>query len=156
MKALHNAWRRPHLTEGGRTLRVAFDANVAPGLNWRFTPETEAINIRVGKTATVYFRAENLSDKETGANATFNVTPEVSGAWFDKVKCFCFTSSAWVRMKRPNGLPSFISSPELETDPSMARVDFDHAVVHAFRRAGGASLGLRQARRPSRVRQGDA
>ncbi len=46
--------RRPRRPQGERTLRVAFDTNVAPGLNWRFEPETESINIRAGKTATVY------------------------------------------------------------------------------------------------------
>lgn len=71
--------------QGARTLRVAFDANVAPGLPWRFEPETDAVRVRTGKTATVYFRAQNLSDKEVAANAVFNVTPEVSGAWFDKI-----------------------------------------------------------------------
>ena len=69
--------------EGRRTLRVAFDTNVAPGLDWRFEPETDALTVRTGHTATVFFRARNLSDRPTAANATFNVTPEVSGAWFD-------------------------------------------------------------------------
>ena len=54
--------------QGQRTLRVAFDANVAPGLDWRLEPETDAIRLRTGKTATVYFRASNLSDKEGAAN----------------------------------------------------------------------------------------
>jgi cytochrome c oxidase assembly protein subunit 11 len=109
--------------EGTRTLRVAFDTNVAPGLNWRFEPETEAIKIRAGKTATVYFRAENLGDKETGANATFNVTPEVSGAWFDKVKCFCFSEQRLGPHETAEWPVVFFLDPKLETDPSMARVD---------------------------------
>jgi cytochrome c oxidase assembly protein subunit 11 len=109
--------------EGGRTLRVAFDTNVAPGLNWRFEPETQAINIRSGKTATVYFRAENLSDKPTEANATFNVTPEVSGAWFDKVKCFCFTEQRLGPHETAEWPVVFFLDPKLETDASMAKVD---------------------------------
>ena len=142
-------------TEGKRTLRVAFDTNVAPGLNWRFEPETELIKIRAGKTATVYFRAENLSDKEVGANATFNVTPEVSGGYFDKIKCFCFTEQHLGPHETAEWPVVFFLDPTLESDPSMAKVDFDHAVVHAFRRAGGPQLRrLRQARRPGRVRQG--
>lgn len=109
---------------GRRTVRVAFDTNVAPGLNWRFEPETESINIRVGKTATVYFRAENLTDKEIAANATFNVTPEVSGAWFDKVKCFCFSEQRLGPHETAEWPVVFYLNPELETDPSMAQVDF--------------------------------
>ena len=41
--------------EGHRILRVGFDANVAPGLDWSFEPESELIRLRTGKTATVYF-----------------------------------------------------------------------------------------------------
>ena len=77
---------------GGRTLTVLFDANVAPGLFWSFEPETASLKLRTGKTATIYFRARNLTDRPLAANALFNVTPEVSGPWFDKIQCFCFTN----------------------------------------------------------------
>src|SRR3984885_6038523 len=40
--------------EGHRILRVAFDANVARGLNWRLEPEVESIKVRTGKTVTVF------------------------------------------------------------------------------------------------------
>jgi cytochrome c oxidase assembly protein subunit 11 len=39
--------------EGHRILRVGFDANVAPGLDWSFEPETESIRLRTGQTATI-------------------------------------------------------------------------------------------------------
>ena len=108
---------------GARILRVAFDANVAPGLRWRFEPETEAVRVRTGQTATVYFRVRNLSDKETAANAVFNVTPEVSGAWFDKVQCFCFNEQRLGPHESAEWPVVFFLDPKLETDPSMARVD---------------------------------
>ncbi len=65
--------------EGHRILRVGFDANVAPGLDWSLEPEDESIRIRTGKTVTVFFRVKNLSDRPTEGHATFNVMPEVSG-----------------------------------------------------------------------------
>jgi len=109
--------------QGQRTLRVAFDANVAPGLDWRLEPETDAIRLRTGKTATVYFRASNLSDKEGAANATFNVTPEVSGAWFDKISCFCFSEQRLGPHETVEWPVVFFLDPKLESDPSMTNVD---------------------------------
>ena len=109
--------------QGQRTLRVAFDANVAPGLAWRFEPETTAVRVRTGQTTTVYFRVHNLTDKETAANAVFNVTPEVSGAWFDKVQCFCFSEQRLGPHEAAEWPVVFFLDPKLETDPSMARVD---------------------------------
>src|SRR5947209_10199912 len=76
---------------GQRTIKVRFDANVAPGLDWEFAPETPAVALRTGATATVFFRFRNRIDREVAANAVYNVTPEISGAYFDKVSCFCFT-----------------------------------------------------------------
>jgi cytochrome c oxidase assembly protein subunit 11 len=108
---------------GGRTLRVAFDANVAPGLPWRFEPEQDAVVVRTGRTATVYFRARNLSDKPTAANAVFNVTPEVSGAWFDKIQCFCFSEQRLGPHETVEWPVVFFLDPKLETDDSMAKVD---------------------------------
>jgi len=110
-------------SQGRRTLRVAFDTNVAPGLNWRFEPEADAISMQTGRTATVYFRVRNLTDKETAANAVFNVTPELSGAWFDKIQCFCFTEQHLGPHETAEWPVVFFLDPKLETDPSMARVD---------------------------------
>ena len=39
-----------------RTIAVRFDANVAPGLNWRFAPETPDVKVKVGETTTVLYR----------------------------------------------------------------------------------------------------
>jgi cytochrome c oxidase assembly protein subunit 11 len=109
--------------EGRRTLRVAFDANVAPGLNWRLEPETDAIEVRTGHTVTVYFRVRNLSDRPGAANAVYNVTPEVSGGWFDKISCFCFTEQHLGPRQTAEWPVVFFLDPNLESDPSMDKVD---------------------------------
>jgi cytochrome c oxidase assembly protein subunit 11 len=109
--------------EGRRILRVAFDANVAPGLDWSFEPETDSVRLRTGQTATVYFRVRNLRDAPAAARATFNVTPEVSGEWFDKISCFCFTEQHLGPHESAEWPVVFFLDPKLETDPSMARVD---------------------------------
>jgi cytochrome c oxidase assembly protein subunit 11 len=109
--------------EGHRVLRVGFDANVAPGLDWSFEPETESIRLRTGQTATIYFRVRNLRDSPAEARATFNVTPEVSGEYFDKISCFCFTTQHLGPRESAEWPVVFFLDPTLETDASMARVD---------------------------------
>src|SRR5689334_18313776 len=49
----------------GRALTVRFDANVAGGLPWRFEPEQNAIEVRLGEVVTVNFVATNLAARET-------------------------------------------------------------------------------------------
>jgi cytochrome c oxidase assembly protein subunit 11 len=133
-------------SNGARTLRVAFDANVAPGLGWSFEPETDSIRLRTGKTATVYFRVRNLRDNEASARATFNVTPEVSGAWFDKISCFCFTEQHLGPHESAEWPVVFFLDPKLETDPSMARVD---SITLSY------TLFATPAEKPSRESSGD-
>jgi cytochrome c oxidase assembly protein subunit 11 len=109
--------------EGHRILRVGFDTNVAPGLGWSFEPESESVRLRTGKTVTVFFRARNLTDRPTAARATFNVTPEVSGGYFDKIACFCFTTQHLGPHESAEWPVVFFLDPALEKDDSMARVD---------------------------------
>jgi cytochrome c oxidase assembly protein subunit 11 len=108
---------------GHRRISVRFDTNVAPGLAWSFTPETAEISVRPGETTTVFFRAKNLSDQPTTAQARFNVTPEQGGAWFDKISCFCFTEQKLGPHEEAEWPLVFFLDPKLEQDESMASID---------------------------------
>jgi cytochrome c oxidase assembly protein subunit 11 len=74
-----------------RKVTVRFDANVGAGLPWRFEPERTSIEVRLGEVVTVFFKATNLSERETGGQAAYNVAPTTTGAYFTKINCFCFT-----------------------------------------------------------------
>jgi cytochrome c oxidase assembly protein subunit 11 len=75
----------------GRTLTVRFDANVMPGLPWKFQPEQNEIKLRIGEVATVHYKVVNEAARAITAQASYNVTPPTAGAYFDKINCFCFT-----------------------------------------------------------------
>lgn len=110
-------------TRGDRTLTVRFDANVAPGLDWTFEPETDSVQLRTGATATVFFKVHNRADHETASTAVFNVSPEVSGAWFDKISCFCFSEQHLGPHETAELPVVFFLDPKLEQDASMNGVD---------------------------------
>jgi cytochrome c oxidase assembly protein subunit 11 len=73
-----------------RMITVRFDANVAPGLAWKFEPVQRTVDVRLGETTLIHYRATNVSDRATTGTATFNVAPEISGIFFNKLECFCF------------------------------------------------------------------
>jgi len=73
-----------------RVVTIRFDANVAPGLGWVFKPAQRTIDVKIGENALAFYRAENTSDRPVVGTATFNVTPEAAGAYFNKIECFCF------------------------------------------------------------------
>ena len=74
-----------------RTMAVRFDANVAPGLGWKFEAESPEIKVRIGETQTVFYKMTNRSDRTVTGIATYNVAPEKGAAYFVKIQCFCFT-----------------------------------------------------------------
>lgn len=73
-----------------RRIAVRFDANIASGLPWKFEPEVNAIETRLGEVVTVNYRVTNTSARETVGQATYNVTPDNTGIHFQKINCFCF------------------------------------------------------------------
>jgi cytochrome c oxidase assembly protein subunit 11 len=74
-----------------RKIIVRFDANVTGGLPWKFEPEQNSVELRIGDVVTVNYRVTNLSARETVGQASYNVTPPTVGAYFSKINCFCFT-----------------------------------------------------------------
>jgi cytochrome c oxidase assembly protein subunit 11 len=75
----------------GRAITIRFDSNVAPGLPWRFQPEQNEIQVRIGEVATVHYKVVNEAAREIAGQASYNVSPPTIGAYFDKINCFCFT-----------------------------------------------------------------
>ena len=75
-----------------RTITVRFDANTS-GVPWDFKPVARDMTIRIGETAQAHYMATNDFSKATSGRATFNVTPDMAGAYFNKVECFCFTDT---------------------------------------------------------------
>jgi cytochrome c oxidase assembly protein subunit 11 len=76
-----------------REITVRFDANVSSGLPWDFKPVQRNMTMKIGETAEAHYTATNLFDTPTAGRATFNVTPEIAGSYFNKVECFCFTDT---------------------------------------------------------------
>ncbi len=129
--------------KGKRTITVRFDANVAAGLPWRVEPETASVTLRTGETATVFFKFRNQAGRETAANAVYNVTPDVSGAYFDKIACFCFTEQRLGPSETAELPVVFFLDPRLERTRTMNGIDTVMKTLHAL---SGAGRGENRAR----------
>lgn len=66
--------KQPSVTTTDETVKVHFDANVAPGLPWEFRPEQRSVETRFGEPTRVYYYAENKSD-ETIVAARRSMSP---------------------------------------------------------------------------------
>src|SRR5689334_10725633 len=52
-----------------RKVLVRFDANVGPGLPWRFEPEQNQIEVKIGQVVTVHYRVINEAARPISASA---------------------------------------------------------------------------------------
>lgn len=129
-------------TKGTRMMHVRFDANVGGGLPWRFEPETDAIELRTGQTATVFYKVTNTSDRTITARAIYNVGPPSIGAYFDKIACFCFSDQTLKPHETLEMPVVFFLDPALEKDETMNGVE-EVVLSYTFYQQKGAALAAK-------------
>ena len=71
-------------------VRVRFDANTNPALNWRFEAVDAPVTLNPGEEVVINYLATNLGDTASAGTSTYNVTPVKAGPHFMKIDCFCF------------------------------------------------------------------
>jgi cytochrome c oxidase assembly protein subunit 11 len=99
-----------------RKLTVRFDANVTGGLPWKFEPEQNKIDLKIGQVATIYYRVTNEAARETTGQAAYNVSPPTVGAYFTKINCFCFTQQSMKPGESRDMAVVFYVDPKLAKD----------------------------------------
>lgn len=110
-------------TTSDKTVTVSFDSNVAPDLPWRFEPEQRSVTVHLGEQKLVFFKAENLGNEPIVAHATYNVEPDTSGIYFNKIQCFCFNEERLDPHQKIDMPVVFYVDPAFAKDPDMAHVD---------------------------------
>ena len=99
-----------------RKITVRFDANVAPGLPWKFQSEQNEIEVRIGEVVTVFYTVTNQAARTTAALAAYNVAPLTVGAYFQKINCFCFTEQTMGPGEKREMPVVFYVDPQLAKD----------------------------------------
>jgi cytochrome c oxidase assembly protein subunit 11 len=99
-----------------RKIAVRFDANVGPGLPWKFEPEQTEIEIQIGQVVTVFYNVVNQSARTTTGQAAYNVAPLTVGAYFQKLNCFCFTEQTFAPGEKREMPVVFYVDPALAAD----------------------------------------
>jgi cytochrome c oxidase assembly protein subunit 11 len=99
-----------------RMITVRFDTNVRGGLPMAFKAETPTQRVRIGETGMAYFDVTNTSDQPIQARAAYNVVPQYTGPYFQKLQCFCFDSQTIPAGETIKFPVQYFVAPELATD----------------------------------------
>ncbi|MDJ0895795.1 MAG: cytochrome c oxidase assembly protein [Alphaproteobacteria bacterium] len=102
-----------------RVITIRFNADTNPDLPWTFKPSDVAVDLRVGEEGLTFYRAVNQGPVSTVGTATYNVTPQKAGIYFNKIECFCFTEQL-LRPGEAMDMPvSFFVDPAIVDDPNL-------------------------------------
>ncbi len=102
---------------------VRFDANIHPGLPWRFEPVQTRVRVKPGGKTQIFYRAHNLSARAWTGQAVFNVTPDQAGKYFKKIACFCFTEQTLAAGASVDMPVIFFVDPAILKDPDTRNID---------------------------------
>ncbi|WP_298163554.1 cytochrome c oxidase assembly protein [Brevundimonas sp.] len=105
-----------------RTVNIRFDTNVR-GLPMVFKAEQVTQRVRIGETGIAWFDVTNTSDKPILARASYNVVPEQTGAYFQKLQCFCFDDQTIAAGETRKFPMQYFIAPELVDDPEVDGVN---------------------------------
>jgi cytochrome c oxidase assembly protein subunit 11 len=108
---------------GTKQLRIYFDANTSPDLPWKFTKQQNFITVKSGENALAFYYAENKTNQPIKGMATYNVTPQKAGKYFQKIACFCFNEQILYPHQKIELPVAFYIDPKIENDPNLKEVD---------------------------------
>jgi cytochrome c oxidase assembly protein subunit 11 len=98
-------------------VKITFTANTSQALQWTFIPEQREIHVLPGETALAFYKAKNTSNEDIIGIATYNVTPDKAGQYFNKIQCFCFEEQKLKAGEEVDMPVFFFLDPEIAKDP---------------------------------------
>lgn len=106
-----------------RVLKIRFNADVHRDLPWQFKPLQFEMDIYPGQTGLAFYEVKNRSSQPVVGIATYNVTPEKAGIYFNKIDCFCFEEQTIKGAERADMPVQFFISPDIVKDKRLDDVN---------------------------------
>ena len=108
---------------GARVIRVTFESQTHSEMPWQFKPTQREVKVIPGETALAFYTVKNPTDKAITGVATYNVFPNKSGLYFNKIQCFCFEEQRLGPREEIDMPVFFYIDPEFVKDPAMNTVN---------------------------------
>ena len=106
-----------------KIVNVRLDTNVNSELDWSFEVDEKTLDAKPGKVYKIKFNVENLSNEDSSAVASYNVSPSSFGQYFNKLGCFCFEKQTLKPGEKASYDLVFYLDPELVNDPKTKNIE---------------------------------
>ena len=134
MQATESDAARAATLATGQKISIRFDASVPADMPWTFRPAQATDTVTIGERDIATYVARNDSDQTITGMATFNVTPEQAGKYFNKIQCFCFTEQTLQPGQEVMMPVLYYVDPAMLDDPNMKGVE-QITLSYTFHRA---------------------
>jgi cytochrome c oxidase assembly protein subunit 11 len=121
----------------GQKISIRFDASTSGDMPWTFRPSQATDTVTIGERDIATFVARNHTSRPITGMATYNVTPEKAGKYFNKIQCFCFTEQTLAPGQEVTMPVLYYVDPAMLDDPNMQGVE-QITLSYTFHRASQA------------------
>ena len=98
------------------TITVRFNASVHRDLPCSFEPLQNQLVLKAGEVGLAFYRVRNQTNQPLVGIATYNVTPDKAGPYFNKIECFCFEEQTLPPHQSIDMAVQFFVDPDLFKD----------------------------------------
>jgi cytochrome c oxidase assembly protein subunit 11 len=123
MTATEGDAARAAMLATGQTISVRFDASTSNDMPWTFRPSQATDTVTIGERDIATYVARNNTSQPITGMATYNVTPEKAGKYFNKIQCFCFTEQTLAPGQEVTMPVLYYVDPAMLEDPNMKGVE---------------------------------
>lgn len=106
-----------------RKVTIEFDAN-ARGLPWSFVPKARFLEVHPGQLVQVDYEIANVRDRPVTGQAIPSYAPRLSGQYFKKLDCFCFTQQTLAAGETRIMPVVFVIDPALPADTNTVTLSY--------------------------------
>jgi cytochrome c oxidase assembly protein subunit 11 len=106
-----------------RTITIELDSN-AHNMAWRFRPLVSHLTVHPGALTTVEYEVVNVKGSAVTGQAVPSYGPQMAGAYFKKLDCFCFTQQTLQAGETRRMPVTFVVDPRLPKDVNTIAVSY--------------------------------
>jgi cytochrome c oxidase assembly protein subunit 11 len=109
--------------DASRTITIELDSN-AHNLQWRFRPLVSHLTVHPGALTTVEYEVVNVESHAVTGQAVPSYGPQMAGAYFKKLDCFCFTQQTLAAGEVRRMPVTFVVDPRLPASVNTIAVSY--------------------------------
>jgi cytochrome c oxidase assembly protein subunit 11 len=106
-----------------RTVTIELDSN-AHNMPWQFRPLVKHMQVHPGALNTVEYEVVNVRGAPVTGQAVPSYGPQLAGAYFKKMDCFCFTQQTLAAGETRRMPVTFVVDPRLPKDVNTIAVSY--------------------------------